>query len=839
MNDLPVEVRYLKVKWTDKFKPGTCEEYAEPCRLENLGNRMYEVETRAFPSVFPRKGGSILVGFHFPGLSPDEKPSITNGGRCSPFELVGDSGRHWWVFLGGWRNQRHESPFFNRVGRATVKAGDINLNVVNDVANFTVEELEQMLEDFHEGLVNLILSNESAVKARVLSVATLSSGVGEETVNAIRSFLDATERVIRNPVKELVEDEAVLARSRVKPVRNTFREYSVNPGADEFTSRVHRESLSTRENEYVHFLLRNVIAFLRNAIKTVFILPDRLERSQGLIEKMADSCMTVNKEIFEKEFEDKFERRRLEQEAFVGYEAGLKRTLGEIFHEGGRAKGLPYRFLGLGGNPLSVQVRDARDGFEVLDEDNVLSVLKEENRASRRCLEILQECIDQSSKRRVVLKLRGEVRRTPDGRVYFRDCDPSSVHIQVGIKDLEDLKKLHEKKRSELEERGWKQKKDKSINEYINLLRKSWSDLSRRKKYAKAQKGILRALFNRALDMEDFFIRHDISVSSRHPFSMVMSMNDDYSEVESSFSRIVADADVTKDMLEQVFSMKERGVVEVWNVYEKWCLVKIISTLISLRFIPESGWKEKLFDKLIRRDGRRFDQEDVVITFRHAQDCDLTLRLRYDSSYETNAGTKFPDFVLQIDQSEYGTISEFVMDAKFKDWNEPELLKVLAELNDEKDYGRSKTVPVFILHPKAHVVSRRISPLEWGFDCDYGGWNQHQCGHVLLTPAVEYAGASELNLQRLLVMFLQMARVNHCPSCGGILKQKQKKGNKWHCPFCGSLVILSHCFSCRTSIYKNGLFWTYHLTRAESPYNVKCSACGSHFVNNDSLRDWM
>lgn len=41
--------------------------------------------------------------------------------------------------------------------------------------------------------------------------------------------------------------------------------------------------------------------------------------------------------------------------------------------------------------------------------------------------------------------------------------------------------------------------------------------------------------------------------------------------------------------------------------------------------------------------------------------------------------------------------------------------------------------------------------------------------------------------------------------------------------------VSTHCFRCGTSLHKNGLQMTYHLTIADQVSNIVCPECGANF----------
>lgn len=173
------------------------------------------------------------------------------------------------------------------------------------------------------------------------------------------------------------------------------------------------------------------------------------------------------------------------------------------------------------------------------------------------------------------------------------------------------------------------------------------------------------------------------------------------------------------------------------------------------------------------------------------------------------------------------------------------------------DYGS-----VFILHTSCKAmfdennVFKSLSPLSWGNFSSYGGENKldHKKGHIFFLPSPRYPFSLD-NLQRLIGAFLQQNSeiavseniegqypkwiLNNviCIGCGSgdlsIDPRYTSRGNIYffiECNKCGLKTIRTHCFKCgRQKLYKNGPWWTYHMTKATQVSNVVCPSCGAYF----------
>lgn len=252
-----------------------------------------------------------------------------------------------------------------------------------------------------------------------------------------------------------------------------------------------------------------------------------------------------------------------------------------------------------------------------------------------------------------------------------------------------------------------------------------------------------------------------------------------------------------------------------------------------------------MLSALANRKQKGDKTEDVELEFTSEHPECPKILLRYDSLLQTaNKGIRYPDFLItlrqqkKIEGEEDPSVEEysFVIDSKFKDWDEEELQSTLKELYTDKDYSNGEKYPVFIVHPKKNIVKVPVSPLIWSEDCDYGGEKKcHKNGHILLSPALG-SYDTQWNLRRLLVMFIQQVSTDFCPQCGMKTETKEKRTQGGYskyvhiCPQCSSQVWETHCYrDGYKPLFKNGPIWTYHLSRVESVYNICCPNCGSYF----------
>jgi hypothetical protein len=288
------------------------------------------------------------------------------------------------------------------------------------------------------------------------------------------------------------------------------------------------------------------------------------------------------------------------------------------------------------------------------------------------------------------------------------------------------------------------------------------------------------------------------------------------------------------------------GILHASALYERWCLVKIISILIeTYRFIPEAGWQDQLIRCVTGTPG------SLTLKFSR-RDLDLVAKLEVQLVLPNG---RRPDFRLRFGWELAPLGTGLVMDAKFRTrWRSGELASVLSELVLAKNYDQEGD-RVFILQPAGRTVAYATSPLNWGRDCDFGHDPQknHREGMIRLSPEMG-AESPIANLRRLIGLELQATfpvpkfnsdsriwnSASICIRCGkqhtsDDIETRPTTGGHHYwvltCASCKMKTTRTHCFgpNCRTVLFKNGVSLTYHRTLADQITNVVCPNCGEHF----------
>lgn len=456
----------------------------------------------------------------------------------------------------------------------------------------------------------------------------------------------------------------------------------------------------------------------------------------------------------------------------------------------------------------------------------------------------------------------------------FREVHFTDVHSAEPVTNAIDRKRF---KRAQLEKNDWlaslttKERQENQQEARTARLRgQTYLQYGQRAKQASS-------VLNRCqtdLRGQDFhWKRMGVASSAEVPMGVRFSQSPDYTACRVAFCKVTALAQNNGLGVDALDAIERIGVLHASALYERWCLVKILSILMEdYRFKPESGWQDRLVHaisgkpeslnlKLRREDVGMSACLEVQPILPNGRRPDFRLRFSYDalnSSSDRKESGQQGVPLLDAQKSD-ATSGGLVMDAKFRTrWRRGELGHMLTSLIDEKEYGQQGD-RVFILHPAPNAMLRPTSPLAWGKDCDYGqetGKN-HQKGVIYLAPGMGEVNP-EANLRRLIVMMLQatftepvreeadeheMWKSNSfCIRCGNKhqpedIKQHftQRRSVFWilSCSECGMQSTRTHCFGCNSSVlFKNGLHLTYHRTVADQVTNIVCPECGKYFDND-------
>ena len=851
---LPVEVRYLDVVWSDPETVLKLEWSREALELEQTASG-WLVETTTFPSMHHYIG--ICIKDSHVKHAPYFELADGNRQKLIPLKVPGTD-NIWWIQNSGWdpKAQRYFSELYRTAGRAELTVQNQRLIIENNTFNFTVSELEYYLADFKNSLWMLILDDNSIAKGSVNK--EVPDCFNDEVITLFHDFIQSVEKIIKKPGMVLTEYQGKLPFRAVRPVPRTFREYATQPNAKFLTSRAYRESYDTAENRYIHYCVKRVAYILKSLSRVATAqarsYTNKIEQEQEWGEQLQQSdTKQVDSRVYDNEIAKiKGDLSSLEQ-SLSGIVSGRQSVW---ISESGE---IGSYTLELGDN-----YRKSSNEFFVkkLNGDFCLDCF------GTHVVAIFPYCIgsalSEHVKQRYSLVFSGRYKKSKDytsnGKMYYRIEFLEVTSITLGNHPLKsELSKLIEN-RKKLEHVNWivpltsEEQQERRVENDVAMRKTAFYEslLQQMTEFYSS----IPTLQARLVKVLNFFKEHKVKVRSDCPNTMVFIQNPAYASAKIQFRKISALNGLDEYMLNSLMAVDEIGLVNVANLYEKWCLLQIIKVLHQIYgFEIEAGWQRTLIDAVL------VNGFDVEIRF-EAPERQHKVVLTYEKVLDSG---KRPDFVIDLTSKEYevdqhdparwiftGEISNrIVLDAKFRgEITEHQLHKLVASLYETKNYSEDGTNQVFVIHPSQNVIENRTSPLVWGSQCDYGQSNnkKHRYGGVFVSPSLTHARSLE-HLQRLIGLFLQKNSIilsqpgfyasswhnMCCISCGNanhqtlrlVYKPTKAGSDRWviGCGSCGLLTVKTICRDCHCSLFKNGPKWTYHRTRAEQTSNVVCPKC--------------
>lgn len=824
-----IEVHYLNIEWQAEGIARTVDVSPSPLKMELVKTGEVAVESAIFNDFYPWLGICLSENFY------EAKPVwISASGQKIPMLRVVDpkNGEDWWVQNNGWDsiNKRHWSELQRSAGEYRIEISGFLLWIKNWNSSFGRTDIQAYVDDFQGELLWMIMNDNAGASAK-----GRETGIGTQLIDALKDFYFASQKVLAAPAVAIREGQALQSVSKLRPNPATFRDYLRNPSARRLVGRVFHESPDTAENRYLRYALeitsKAADAYRKAALQQGAFF-ERLAKNES---KNAERNRMLKKRKVDVKV---FDRQTQE------IEENFQKILNFNFSLNQKSKNLEF-FIKIKSIYrhkdfcfyCSSQYKSQIDGNQVVDYEFI--------EFSFDLFNLIQSVYHFCSSFIFVGVLEFFKGKTKSGKIY-RSLRFSS--IKKILPDTSILERRYEK-RQYLDSRGWSV--DIGYNELADM--RKYADISEdRAKQASKRQEKIRFLSSEVLGVSEKLHmvgskleKMGISKSSVFPSGMVFVSNPDYAACLTAFRKIINFFDsegLDLSSLEQVVNV---GILHVSDIYEKWCLLKIFKMLKDFKFQPEIGWQEKLVIASLKRSC------NVKFNFLR-QDVDMKVILTFQAKMDTG---RLPDFVLEITKEDK-FLSGIVMDAKFRSsWSKNGIERLLNKLIHAKGYGQAvQDERVFILQPCDFTVNDSLSPLEWGAQCNYGGNKSHRQGWIQVGISASGSNPTE-HLKRLLAMVFQKAfyAISHtlndnkeiysnsegfCINCGSmydpsdVTQENTKSGStklRFDCRRCKSVIFRTHCFHCRTPIFKNGANGTYHNTVADQVTNVICPNCGSYF----------
>lgn len=852
---MDVLAHYLDIEWESENTPRKVTVSTHSIEIERATDGSLRAEVSIFRDFAP------WLGIHLSGTLADLEP-VTIGAqdeRTPWLKIPDDEGREWWIPATGWsRNaRRYLAEMHRSFGTFQVEIGAQNRLMVDAIAlELDRAHAQDYLDDFRDELVWLAVGQPNG------ALAEAGSDYSHALVEALDEFAQAARRVLDHPAREVREQTALVAPAKLRPNADTFRAAMRRPGAKAYPSRVAVENADVPENRFVRGMVEHCCRLAQSVAhasdRHQGHLAVRAEREKARAAALnAMEVIEIDPEIYDNQIEDisrimnaiaawdvdSIDPDRHPSKFHFTVGGVFKTDLCELF----------YR------NPNRSCEDDLRDGinFSVVRLPDTLYDLVLAGHRIDSKLSITLVGNASIKKFRYFSKV--------GKRAHFSSISQVEVHSPV----LEDRLK----RRPMYERNGWRRRLSHvERKEFALEARTAQTRATQLEQRARLSEAVHDRLYTVEGDLArqtEGWKKLGVSSTTTFPMSVRFAQNPTYAAALASFHKVTELAKHTGiggDALDRLGSI---NMLHASAIYERWCLIKIINVLMEdFDFIPKGNWVEQVIGSACRRSTEA--GQALSIKFSRSSP-GIMARLEVEPHLDNG---RRPDFRLRFkmvppadsSKSIFGNAapsgSGLVMDAKFRTrWHHDELAEMLTLLVETKKYGQDGC-RVFILQPAKAAMVHTTSPLGWGRDCDYGHGSptNHAHGSVQLSADLADGTGSIMNLRRLIAMELQdvfpepeaktvsgptgdrdvcASTSSFCVSCGSthdlddVKPGKTSRDNrKWYfsCANCGAGIMRTHCFGCATTLHKNGLQMTYHLTVADQISNVVCQACGSYFL---------
>ena len=243
------EIRLIRALWVKKDVLLKIETAKDPIILQSEGGSDFSADIPAYPQIATHCQGQI--GVSVCDLSVTTKLVQADGTEFEFSPLKDSDGRIWWVEKDEWKEQSngsgyYDAPLCRHAGQASLKIGNSFVSLNISPPGFSETEFEILLDEFRNGMWQLILDAESHVTATNHNV---NCGLNKEFWEAVREHLKYVNNILNQPHCELREIQEQQQLIRVRPITKTFQEIALRGDPRTVTGRGHAPSYNTPENQ--------------------------------------------------------------------------------------------------------------------------------------------------------------------------------------------------------------------------------------------------------------------------------------------------------------------------------------------------------------------------------------------------------------------------------------------------------------------------------------------------------------------------------------------------------------------------------------------------------------
>lgn len=841
------ELRYIHPVWQNKDQVSYIDVSPSPIEVEYIGNSTFSANTLAFIRINENEDAYIGIKL-LSDVKYDPFVEKADGSVENLIPIRQTDGDIWWIIANSWSraDKEYRTQAFNRMGKITVRIGNNKLILTNEANNFTYDDLEYILNDFKSNLWQIIVDPKSLTSTNIQQSVPIFSSTN--SIADLKKFLIYLEKLLKNPQKKVIETTEIKCKEKAIVIKSTFQELLKNPFARKVSSRSFSESFDTPENKYMHFCLNRIIYILKiykkiSAEKQKFIT-ETLEKLENYkINYLNNDYGTLQKEVLSNQIEMLEEQYR---------ELGTKLTDAVNISSDGQRK-LTFKIRGYWNNSNDLCFIDAPNlllefPFNYVALELPLQWKVKFSELSEEYIKRLNFVVTAN-----IIYNKYTSHYSDKVGAIFKLSNITNVSI-----NSEELLKLKDYKNQNPK---FGPEDDDFIQREKIISKNNISNFEKLRKDLASTDLQIEPLLKKAQKLDRTFEKKKIGTQYNYPQSVLFVTNNLYSTPYNFFRKISKNLGINERVINQLEQIEKIGLIKINEIYEFWCLISLIKVLVKkLNFKTDENWSYKIVDSILS-GGKN---ASISIHFVHDGIIKpIKLLLTYQKTLPTG---RRPDFFLEIekDTEQNANYIPLILDAKFRgDVRNKVIEKDVDDMYEGRKYGNFGSV--FILHTSCKAmfdennVFKSLSPLSWGAFSSYGGEDKidHKKGHIFLLPSPRYPFSLD-NLQRLIGAFLQqnseiavseiiegqypkwiLTESNNviCIGCGSralsIFPRYTSRDNIYfliECNKCGLKTIRTHCFECgRQKLYKNGPWWTYHMTKATQVSNVVCPSCGAYF----------
>lgn len=343
----------------------------------------------------------------------------------------------------------------------------------------------------------------------------------------------------------------------------------------------------------------------------------------------------------------------------------------------------------------------------------------------------------------------------------------------------------------------------------------------------------LKDLRNKFAHLIRIFRERKIGSDRKHFNRIVMQGNRRYAKVYSLQKDIFANMVQWSEIGDLLAQTRKFRITHLSQIYERWCLIKIIRTLIyTYRFRPVGNWIDGFIRDVMQ------DKHNVDVRLHHPDyGYDIIVSYEHELDPSPFDGKIYrPDFVIQLDGID---APKLVLDAKFRTrLGKIGVEELHEELYSKKNYAEDQENLVFIIQP-ANPKAYYYDCLNWtgggiyalaGQEPVVGRRDHFRLALLQWFQSIEYRYRIDGNFR---AEHPNPSQFKICPNCGASGKHLNEFSTssattKMTCSECNQIRLWTHCFSChqRPLIKNPGL--NYFKTNG-SECNVVCPNCHQSF----------